>query len=58
MLEVVFEIELLFELLHGYPPFDDASPMGVYQKIMAGKVRPRATELHPRPARPPPRCVC
>ena len=29
---------LLYEMLHGAPPFDDASPMGVYKKILAGKV--------------------
>jgi len=29
---------LLFEMLNGAPPFDDATSMGVYQKIMAGRV--------------------
>jgi len=29
---------LLFEMLNGGPPFDDATSMGVYQKIMGGRV--------------------
>ena len=34
---------LLFEMLHGAPPFDDASPMGVYKKILAGRLAPTAS---------------
>lgn len=29
---------LLFESLHGQPPFVDDDPMGIYQQILAGKV--------------------
>lgn len=29
---------LTFEMLHGNTPFDDLTPMGVYRKIIAGKV--------------------
>jgi serine/threonine protein kinase len=29
---------LLYEMLCGFPPFDDTTSMGVYQKIMAGKL--------------------
>ena len=29
---------LTYEMLHGAPPFNDATAMGVYQKILAGKV--------------------
>merc|ERR1712085_247496 len=29
---------LVFEMLVGYPPFCDEDPMGIYQKILAGKV--------------------
>eukprot|EP00392_Amoebophrya_sp_AT5.2_P016469 g16731.t1 len=28
---------LMFELLAGYPPFYDDNPMGIYQKVIAGK---------------------
>jgi len=29
---------LVFESLHGQPPFVDSDPMGIYQQILAGKV--------------------
>jgi len=29
---------LMYEMLHGAPPFHDATSMGVYQKILAGKI--------------------
>merc|ERR1711959_59559 len=29
---------LIYEMIVGYPPFRDEDPMGIYQKILAGKV--------------------
>ncbi|CEM30950.1 unnamed protein product [Vitrella brassicaformis CCMP3155] len=29
---------LIYEMLVGYPPFVDEDPMGIYQKILAGKI--------------------
>jgi len=29
---------LIFEMLAGYPPFFDSSPLGIYSKILAGKI--------------------
>lgn len=29
---------LTFEMLHGYPPFYDETPFGIYEKILAGKI--------------------
>eukprot|EP01069_Polyplicarium_translucidae_P000601 Polyplicarium_translucidae@DN1314_c0_g1_i1.p1 len=29
---------LIFEMLAGYPPFYDENPLGIYQKVVAGKV--------------------
>eukprot|EP00922_Rhytidocystis_sp_ex-Travisia-forbesii_P059854 GHVS01088754.1.p1 GENE.GHVS01088754.1~~GHVS01088754.1.p1 ORF type:complete len:286 (-),score=17.74 GHVS01088754.1:260-997(-) len=29
---------LIFEMIVGYPPFYDDDPMGIYQKILAGKI--------------------
>ncbi|KAL3900170.1 MAG: hypothetical protein SGCHY_001535 [Lobulomycetales sp.] len=29
---------LCFEMLHGYPPFYDDTPFGIYEKILAGKI--------------------
>jgi serine/threonine protein kinase len=30
---------LLYEMMAGQPPFVDDDPMGIYQQILAGKVR-------------------
>jgi len=38
---------LIFEMIAGYPPFVDEDPMGIYQKILAGRiVYPKFFELN------------
>ncbi|KAF4750564.1 hypothetical protein FOZ63_004546 [Perkinsus olseni] len=38
---------LTYEMMVGYPPFVDEDPMGIYQKILAGKiVFPRSFDKH------------
>jgi serine/threonine protein kinase len=38
---------LIFEMIVGYPPFVDEDPMGIYQKILAGRiVYPKHFELN------------
>lgn len=29
---------LIYEMIVGYPPFFDDEPMGIYQKILGGKI--------------------
>ena len=29
---------LIYEMVVGYPPFVDEDPMGIYQKILSGKI--------------------
>lgn len=40
---------LIFEMIAGQPPFCDEEPMGIYQKILAGKVEyPKFMEKYPK----------
>lgn len=40
---------LIFEMIAGQPPFCDQEPMGIYQKILAGKITyPKFMEKYPK----------